>query len=709
MCFSLHFFSPAIYGSICSAYSHLQSIMDALAEENRMKEELEREQWLANEIKRRQDRQIKTAQAEMDAIRRDAMEKQRLLGTLEWSLVALLDRLGLRDELSFPLANANLTSLKDLLRFNEQELAKALDLGGSGLDLSALVSQATLSSRREYAIAALNSLHLDEDKDPQQSESANSSPGPPSPPKPQRELAPGLAALISAQSPDEMSPSEQSPQQPFDTSPQHSFTASPPQKMTATGQSEEMVPARARDGPLRRKLFVVAERWHDYLATVPSFGSALAADSLATPSWKDTVAWALWMLTSRAYGMKHGGPSGWISKETIEGYLTLARDHVWRALFPSLHQLDAGEWRLYWARVFRNFEGFFSDKGRERWTQLAATEARAEAVRSGLTIDQQETAASKAVLVVREMLRRRQPEMKRDRLSANRLTQRSHTSRERTPELKRSSSLPESPKQPHEELVVGGRLVPRIPSTSSTSMAQVRMLASARTPARSRGSASPKSRDQDTLSPREDKSSPQQSVLGTSSAKVRDRELGLGSIPDTGEHAMEQSPRTAFANAEERRRRAAEEVIQRETSKAVLRANGTDHDELTRERATEMIAAEAAANHKGRRGSIAAAAATAIALVRQQQQVKERRQRQALEARYEPGFQAHQHRGRCGGHVGSTRRESRATKDAMLAMRASMPSQQPRRMSRTTKGPAPESVTAVRGSHGRRRSTNPFG
>lgn len=172
---------------------------------------------------------------------------------------------------------------------------------------------------------------------------------------------------------------------------------------------------------------------------------------------------------------------------------------------------------------------------------------------------------------------------------------------------------------------------------------------------------------------------------------------------------MEQSPRTAFANAEERRRRAAEEVIQRETSKAVLRANGTDHDELTRERATEMIAAEAAANHKGRRGSIAAAAATAIALVRQQQQVKERRQRQALEARYEPGFQAHQHRGRCGGHVGSTRRESRATKDAMLAMRASMPSQQPRRMSRTTKGPAPESVTAVRGSHGRRRSTNPFG
>lgn len=215
-------------------------------------------------------------------------------------------------------------------------------------------------------------------------------------------------------------------------------------------------------GPLRNELIIVVNRWYDYLATVPSLGEFLArstagyevlrkknrlgvedepkasddeaANRLAQlnaiassaegsrkdhasstaisgdagtygPTWKHTIAWALWMLTDKSHRS---------SRKQIEKHLKHAQEHVWRALYPGLELLSVADWRIYWQRVKTNFDGFFSTRGIDKWKQVAAADARAQAIREGKSSAEQDAAASKAEKLVSAMLhqgprRRRAP------------------------------------------------------------------------------------------------------------------------------------------------------------------------------------------------------------------------------------------------------------------------------------------------------------
>ena len=223
-------------------------------------------------------------------------------------------------------------------------------------------------------------------------------------------------------------------------------------------------------GPLRNELLTVVNRWYDYLATVPSLGEFLArsttgfealrkkkrpgvedvddkdeddeedeakakakreetANRMAQvnaltrraessrkeyfsgdagtygPTWKHTVSWALWMLTVKSHRT---------SRKLIEKHLKLAQEHVWRALYPGLELLSCAEWRIYWQRVKSNFDGFFCNRGIDNWKQVAAADARAQAIREGKSSAEQDAAASKAERLVSSMLhpvsRRRAPQ-----------------------------------------------------------------------------------------------------------------------------------------------------------------------------------------------------------------------------------------------------------------------------------------------------------
>ena len=120
------------------------------------------------------------------------------------------------------------------------------------------------------------------------------------------------------------------------------------------------------------------------------------------PTWKDTVSWALWMLTRGS------------SRRQIEKYLKLIQEHVWKCLYPALEQLGGAEWRVYWQRVNFNFEGFFSNRGTDKWKQVAAADARAKAIREGKDSAAQDAAAAQAERLVGAMLqppaRRRGPQ-----------------------------------------------------------------------------------------------------------------------------------------------------------------------------------------------------------------------------------------------------------------------------------------------------------
>ena len=135
----------------------------------------------------------------------------------------------------------------------------------------------------------------------------------------------------------------------------------------------------------------------------------LAADATG-PSWKDTVAWALWMLTAPfASSWDHRsaatrGGARWMTKEQIHQCLDLAKQHAWFALYPKMRLMSPGEWRLYWLRVDANFNSFYSDQGRSRWMEAAACAARAAAVRQGKSCVEQHAAAVHAAQKVRAML-----------------------------------------------------------------------------------------------------------------------------------------------------------------------------------------------------------------------------------------------------------------------------------------------------------------
>ena len=70
------------------------------------------------------------------------------------------------------------------------------------------------------------------------------------------------------------------------------------------------------------------------------------------------------------------------------------------ALYPTMRKLSASEWRIYWMRVDHSFSGFFSEKAQQRWSRIAAEDAKAVAVRARKSSTEQEQAAVKATKMV---------------------------------------------------------------------------------------------------------------------------------------------------------------------------------------------------------------------------------------------------------------------------------------------------------------------
>ena len=328
----------------------------------------------ADEEARERERQKREKLERDEAKKNEFMEKQKLLNLLENPLVSLLDRLGARDELSLPLAQHEMYSLKALRGCDHVELAKALaaeqgdrpDAGGATRGerlrrMVQLLSKAVDMARRDLAIAAINLLLLPDDVTFQKA---------------------ALAALHEQRG-----------------SADASRTSMYQQKDKHQMREEDIAQLRDKDGALRNALLKVTEHWQDYLASQPAFAARLAADETG-PTWKDTVAWALWMLTA-PFANVH---APWMSKEQIHQCLNYAREHVWFALYPQMRHQRPGEWRLYWVRVESNFTAFYSDKGRNRWMEAAACTARAEAVREGKSSDEQEAAAMQAAQKVMGIL-----------------------------------------------------------------------------------------------------------------------------------------------------------------------------------------------------------------------------------------------------------------------------------------------------------------
>ena len=528
--------------------------------------------------------------AREDAARRDtaaSMERQRLLGLLEPPLISLLDRLGIRDDLSLALAQANVKSLTDLRNLDQENLTEALDLEDTvtatgRTDLNELCSLAIQSARRDLALLAIGKIRLQEDE---------------------YAVLPGsnLKQAEGKASTEAQASEKDREKDRFQFSKQVS---------NATEQE------RVRDGPLRQQLLEVTELWHDFLGTDPALGSKLANNQSATPSWKDTVAWAYWMLTSPLLHQKTRQNIKLIGKETIEKHLTHAKDHIWAALYPALNEIPRGEWRLYWIRVFRNFQGFFSEKGRQRWGELAAADARASAVRAGLKPEEQNAAASKAVAMVRSVLRSG-PVRKRDPNSLERLTRR------RSSEMRRGTSFPiQQPLWQHRFIAgnrcgastvraaISNQLLPTVPRIQTIPDSS----ASSPSPPSSRGTSQ--------------RSSRKGSVPGrrASTAPTSDRRTSV-MARDSPEQVRRGSPLQASENVMVTTAEVTEDVDMAQTaSESSFNASREEAAKAAR----EAIASQAASKHRGRYGAIAAAAAEAAAFIQQQQEARQRKNDEAL-------------------------------------------------------------------------------
>ena len=128
----------------------------------------------ANEAKRRRElEQIRKAEAENrkraererlreeDAMRRAEKEKELLIESLEKPVVALLDNLGLRDELALTLAQSGINSLHTLISMPRHELIEKLNGKVSAIDA---VDRMIISAYRSDALEKVNTLLLPEDE-----------------------------------------------------------------------------------------------------------------------------------------------------------------------------------------------------------------------------------------------------------------------------------------------------------------------------------------------------------------------------------------------------------------------------------------------------------------------------------------------------------------------------------------------------------------
>ena len=164
---------------------------------------------------------------------------------------------------------------------------------------------------------------------------------------------------------------------------------------------------------MRSELLNLTDRWHDYLATESTLGSQLVTDGATGPSWKDTVAWARWMLQTRL--SDEGDPSRNVEmgKEHVEEMLELAREWAWRTLYPCMSSLPPGEWRLYWTRVAHTFSSFFRSSSRRSWADIAVTDVRTAVLREGHSREVEEVASSQAVRAVASILQLEQQNAKK--------------------------------------------------------------------------------------------------------------------------------------------------------------------------------------------------------------------------------------------------------------------------------------------------------
>ena len=165
----------------------------------------------------------------------------------------------------------------------------------------------------------------------------------------------------------------------------------------------ELQSIRMQPGPVRRMLFALTNRWHDYMAFQLDLGARLADErgpyGSSAPSWQETFDWGRWMLSTRFDDAE-------ITGDQVKRYLKLAQAYAWRAIFPSLKEMPLGEWRIYWARITRTFAHSFSEQGRRNLEELAATDARTSLIRDGrkMTSAREHAAVAGAVTVVSSIL-----------------------------------------------------------------------------------------------------------------------------------------------------------------------------------------------------------------------------------------------------------------------------------------------------------------
>lgn len=334
------------------------------------------EQQAAREQERRSREREKMQRDE--AKKSDYLEKQKLLNQLEGPLVSLLERLGVREELSLALAQQKVYSLSSLRGCDHELLARTLLKDNPNVMrerppewMEETLAKAVDMARRDLAIAAIERLMLPDDYIYQQQ----------------------AREQIAAQEKANRTGGE-------DMNIRSSYSA---QKNAV--REEDIASLRNKDGVLRKALLAVTERWQDFMASQPAFAARLS-EADTGPSWKDTVSWSLWMLTRPlADAEKNRSQPVFMTKAAIEQCLKYAKDYVYFALYPQMKKKGPGEWRLYWVRVFTNFAAFYSEKGRQRWMDVAACAARATALRQNKSVDEQTAAEVQAVRNVCAMLR----------------------------------------------------------------------------------------------------------------------------------------------------------------------------------------------------------------------------------------------------------------------------------------------------------------
>ena len=420
-------------------YESWQKEMDEAEEKKKQMEERRRaeiEESRRAEFEQRKLRERERQQRE-DEARRDANERQKMLDSIEKPLVELLERLDLLQELAMPLAKKEIFSLETLLKTQRFQLAEMMHSSGASLGS---LDQVVVAARRSVAMERIAALQLPEDAEWEEKAKEKKRSEMESEEESERKASYGQAGYAgyrnrnaNRNSSEEMTPEEMAEQE----------------KIMQTQAKAEKPPV----GPMRTALTGVVDRWYTYLGTVPALGEVLAreastiedihhgdeedeesdeekdADELDAstsetrvaepsgstlgPTWKHTCAWALWMLTTlRGERM---------NRRQIETHLNLARDHVWRALYPKMHSISSAEWRMYWQRVWKSFASFFTEKCSAQWKVVAAADARTAALRAGKSEAGQAAAAAQAERLVTAMLKQ-QPRVKRSPTPAVRLS-----------------------------------------------------------------------------------------------------------------------------------------------------------------------------------------------------------------------------------------------------------------------------------------------